>query len=447
MLKKVVCACCAALVFLALACPVRAEVARFVAEDKNASYHAAHLLLHAGTTDCRATGIRLRLRVRSTPGGNDTIGHLEQADQFLLLEVQDNWARVSVTRPGPLSTDSWQGLSGWVSADYIECPCGREAYYANEPESAKWGRAVRNVSMREVASWESAEMYRLKAGELVQILGSYRDEDRNSWIRVAYEDGKTGFVPTEAVGQVAQGEWPEIAGQRTRVWFAVLSAYAREILAYEASTGESAAVSSAALADMDLDGLTDLLFLMKNAKGEQELRMYSFEQGRVERMLTAPWTWNTEGTSIAFHSLNSARCYVENTSRDMSYRGLSAYEQDAEGGRVAADAHLQRPPECGRKGKLLCGRQAGYRGGLQRYPLHHPGRGAGDPVQRHCGRHHAGRQAAGRNVPVSCGIPPERRKASADPGTHSRADAGTYCQTGGHRCALKLPGEENHAEE
>ena len=332
MLKKVVCACCAALVFLALACPVRAEVARFVAEDKNASYHAAHLLLHAGTTDCRATGIRLRLRVRSTPGGNDTIGHLEQADQFLLLEVQDNWARVSVTRPGPLSTDSWQGLSGWVSADYIECPCGREAYYANEPESAKWGRAVRNVSMREVASWESAEMYRLKAGELVQILGSYRDEDRNSWIRVAYEDGKTGFVPTEAVGQVAQGEWPEIAGQRTRVWFAVLSAYAREILAYEASTGESAAVSSAALADMDLDGLTDLLFLMKNAKGEQELRMYSFEQGRVERMLTAPWTWNTEGTSIAFHSLNSARCYVENTSRDMSYRGLSAYEQDAEGG-------------------------------------------------------------------------------------------------------------------
>lgn len=75
-----------------------------------------------GTTDAVCTGNNLR--VRNAPGGADILGHLEKADQFLLLGIQDGWAQIQVTRAAETSPDSWAGLTGWVSADYLSAGSG-----------------------------------------------------------------------------------------------------------------------------------------------------------------------------------------------------------------------------------------------------------------------------------------------------------------------------------
>lgn len=75
-----------------------------------------------GTTGAVCTGNNLR--VRNIPGGEDILGHLEKADQFLLLDIQDGWAQIQVTRAADTSPDSWVGLTGWVSTDYLSTGAG-----------------------------------------------------------------------------------------------------------------------------------------------------------------------------------------------------------------------------------------------------------------------------------------------------------------------------------
>lgn len=70
-----------------------------------------------GTTSVICTGNNLR--VRNMPNGAIILGHLEKADEFILLDIQNDWAQITVTKAASTSPDSWAGLSGWVSAEYI----------------------------------------------------------------------------------------------------------------------------------------------------------------------------------------------------------------------------------------------------------------------------------------------------------------------------------------
>ena len=80
-------------------------------------------------TDCRVASNYLK--VRSRAGGSGVVGHAEQADTVELLDLSGNWAQIRVTYASSTSPDSWEGLQGWVDADYLECPCSRRTYYDN----------------------------------------------------------------------------------------------------------------------------------------------------------------------------------------------------------------------------------------------------------------------------------------------------------------------------
>lgn len=72
---------------------------------------------YIGTSAIVCTGSNLR--VRNKPNGKTILGHLEKADEFILLDVQNGWAQITVIKAASTSPDSWNGLSGWVSAEYI----------------------------------------------------------------------------------------------------------------------------------------------------------------------------------------------------------------------------------------------------------------------------------------------------------------------------------------
>lgn len=60
------------------------------------------------------------LRIRQEPIDGEILGHLEQADRFVAYAFMDGWALIQVTHAAPTSPDSWIGLSGWVSMDYLK---------------------------------------------------------------------------------------------------------------------------------------------------------------------------------------------------------------------------------------------------------------------------------------------------------------------------------------
>ena len=114
-----------------------AEKARNIASDADSQYHAAHLESHLDTTDVQC--IVNNLRVRDQINGQNVLGHLEQADRFKITEITDGWAKIEVEKAAKTSPDSWAGLSGWVSADYIDCYCSTSQYNAdtvNTPNSS-----------------------------------------------------------------------------------------------------------------------------------------------------------------------------------------------------------------------------------------------------------------------------------------------------------------------
>lgn len=106
-----------------------ADKARNIASDADSQYHAAHLENHLDTTDVYCTVNNLR--VRNQINGQKVLGHLEQADTFKIIEIEDGWAKIEVEKSAKTSPDSWKGLNGWVSADYVDCYCSALQYNAN----------------------------------------------------------------------------------------------------------------------------------------------------------------------------------------------------------------------------------------------------------------------------------------------------------------------------
>lgn len=105
-----------------------ADKANYVISEEDSLYHVEHLKNHLQTDNCVCTGIYVKVKSEAS-GNSKIIGHLERADEFRLLEVQGNYARVDVINSAVSSRDSWVGLEGWVNADYVQCPCDEEAYY------------------------------------------------------------------------------------------------------------------------------------------------------------------------------------------------------------------------------------------------------------------------------------------------------------------------------
>lgn len=106
-----------------------AAKARSISTDNDSIYHSAHLKSHLGESTCYATGNHIK--VRSQADRNKLVGHLEQADEFILLEIDNNRAKIEILHSAKSSPDSWTGMIGWVNSDYIECTCSTEAYVSS----------------------------------------------------------------------------------------------------------------------------------------------------------------------------------------------------------------------------------------------------------------------------------------------------------------------------
>ena len=87
-----------------------ADKARNIASDADSQYHAAHLENHLDTTDVYCTGNYVK--VRNKINGKKVVGHLEQADQFQLLDIQKGWVKIKVTYSDKTSPDSHKGMTG-----------------------------------------------------------------------------------------------------------------------------------------------------------------------------------------------------------------------------------------------------------------------------------------------------------------------------------------------
>lgn len=103
-----------------------AEKARNIVSDADSQYHAAHLENHLDTTDVYCTGNYVK--VRNKVNGQKVVGHLEQADQFRLLEIKEGWVKIEVTYSDKTSPDSHEGMTGWLNADYVDCYCDADEY-------------------------------------------------------------------------------------------------------------------------------------------------------------------------------------------------------------------------------------------------------------------------------------------------------------------------------
>lgn len=125
MLKQF-CVLCLSLLFLPASGALAAK-ARSIETDADSAFHATHLSLHLNTTECHATGNYIKARTQ--PNSNKVVGHLEQADSFLLLAIKDNWAKIEVTVSDKASPNSWVGMTGWINTDYIDCDCSTSAYH------------------------------------------------------------------------------------------------------------------------------------------------------------------------------------------------------------------------------------------------------------------------------------------------------------------------------
>ena len=88
----------------------------------------------AGLQDCKGTenvqATTGQLRVREKPNG-EIIGHISPDDRILLEELSGNWARITVTQAKSWYEDCWTGLTGWVSAEYLETAASLSTNHKN----------------------------------------------------------------------------------------------------------------------------------------------------------------------------------------------------------------------------------------------------------------------------------------------------------------------------
>jgi len=124
-MKRAYCFILATLLFLCSNSALAAK-ARSISSDADSAYHEDHLKRHLGDTSCYATGNYIK--TRSNANSNKVIGHLEQADEFMLLDLQNGSAKIEITYSHKTSPDSWNGMIGWINSDYIDCKCSPTEY-------------------------------------------------------------------------------------------------------------------------------------------------------------------------------------------------------------------------------------------------------------------------------------------------------------------------------
>lgn len=127
-MKRIICILLTAFLLFSAESAFAAK-ARSIHSQADSIHHSNHLQYHVGSTGCHATGNYIKTRTKA--GGNKVIGHLEQADEFILLDMDNGWARIEVTFSDKTSPDSWVGMTGWVNSDYIDCNCGSTDYLRN----------------------------------------------------------------------------------------------------------------------------------------------------------------------------------------------------------------------------------------------------------------------------------------------------------------------------
>ena len=192
------------LAILLIASTGLAVQARFFRDDQDQDYHSSHLSLHIGSMNCSASGNHLKMR--EEPGGKKILGYLETGDIFILEDIFGQWAKVSVDCPAATSKESYTGLTGWVDADYIECPCSESQYRSNTP-SFTYSLAEtlnKSTTIREKADKGSRSLAKLKKGEQVEVISEYTGSDRKIWYRVRYDGRIAGYIRSDLVSITAE---------------------------------------------------------------------------------------------------------------------------------------------------------------------------------------------------------------------------------------------------
>ena len=118
-------------VWVLLCGTAKADKANFVVTTEDSVYHAEHLKRHIGEENCICTGTYVKIRL-DAGADSKVVGHLEQADRFLVLNVEGKYAQIQITEAGSSSLDAHNGLKGWINADYIQCACDEQTYYTAE---------------------------------------------------------------------------------------------------------------------------------------------------------------------------------------------------------------------------------------------------------------------------------------------------------------------------
>lgn len=142
-----------------LCATAKADKANFVVTSADSVYHAEHLKRHIGEEDCICTGTYVKIRL-SAGADAKVVGHLEQADRFLMMDVEGKYAQIQIVEASSSSPDSHNGLEGWVNSDYIQCTCDEQAYYVTENKQKKEETVV--TSQPNVAVVKTTEPIRLE---------------------------------------------------------------------------------------------------------------------------------------------------------------------------------------------------------------------------------------------------------------------------------------------
>ncbi len=257
-----------AMLFLALLlythCALAAK-ARSIASEADSAFHAQHLAGHIGAIDCVATGNYIK--VRTEPGGNKLVGHLEQADAFDLVDVRDGWALIRVTASAPTSPDSRADMTGWVDADYIDCACSDDEYASNSVSPAR--PAIDGVLPPD--QWQSYEDVLDAYYYVATAISPESYEDFNDYIR-----------DVEHILGEAASEW---------AYYPTLS-------------------SGYIIRDLNQDGVDELVILYpEDTEGAQIISLYTMENQRPKLLLYG-WTRNnyylTKDGGIANYGSNGA---------------------------------------------------------------------------------------------------------------------------------------------
>lgn len=197
-MKRVICFLLTVFLFFFVESAFAAK-ARSITSEADSTHHSKHLQLHIGNINCHATGNYIKTRIKAD--SNKVIGHLEQADEFVLLEMQEGWARIEVTFADKSSPDSWIGMTGWVNADYIDCDCSWSDY----------------LNQTFISHFEIIDDYRCKVNHLrvrnapngSKVLGHIEQED---YFRITDIDNGWAHIQVEFSGKTCRDSWVGLTG-------------------------------------------------------------------------------------------------------------------------------------------------------------------------------------------------------------------------------------------